>query len=469
LALNFAVCEVKPLFFTRLVYFLFLFSLASCCRRFRLEKILKPISGGIALIVFLYGIVQKLIIFPAILAQELPGSSFYARSLRARVTSGRIFAIFPLSTLYAMVCGLLLIFIVHFLLRSRRGWGQAFWALLFLLGAANLVLTQSFGGILFFTAGVLFYLFVSQVFKAKYLAPLLMLLTLVLSIVTALRFSEARELAPARLRFANWRQAGRVIASAPLLGVGLGNYEAAVSGQVLPGEPPSIYAHNSFLQFVAESGLPLFLLLAVMAGPFLGKALARFLQPENALFAAACIVVIFFSLFDVGIYFFAAGASFAVLFSQIVPTAKPAGARQLIMAALLAAVLLTEATATGRQRSGDLWLSQGDLALAEAGYRGALALNPFSYRARLGLAHIAWQKNDLAGAERHFAAVLSIFPGQPFANFRLSQAAQRRGAHLTALLHARRAAVANKLNADYRKWYEHLKSNLARQLQVPGD
>ena len=77
-----------------------------------------------------------------------------------------------------MVCGLLLICIVHYLYQAR-GWGRIFWSFLLLLGAVNLVLTQSFGGIIFFTLAVLFYLFVSGVFKIRYLAPLLMVLALV--------------------------------------------------------------------------------------------------------------------------------------------------------------------------------------------------------------------------------------------------------------------------------------------------
>ena len=213
----------------------------------------------------------------------------------------------------------------HYFLRSRRR-PRFFWALLLLLGVANLFLTQSFGGILFFTIGALFYLFAAGIFQVKYLAPLLMVLALVFFLVTALRFSEARQLAPAKLRFVNWLQAGRVLAAAPLLGVGLGNYEAAVPAQVYPGEPASIYAHNFFLQLAAETGIPLFVLLLVVSLPFIKKNLAGLLRRENALFAAASILILFFCFFDVGIYFFAAGISLAVVASQVVRRGLPAAA-----------------------------------------------------------------------------------------------------------------------------------------------
>ncbi len=466
--LNFSASEVKGLFIVRLAYFLFLLALFSMCGRFRLEKILAPISGGIALIVFSYGIIQKFVLFPLILKQVAPGPSFHAQALRARVAWGRVFAIFSLPTLYAMVCGLLLIFIVHFLYRSR-GPARFFWVFLLFLGGFNLVLTQSFGGILFFTAGILFYLFVSQKFKARHLAPLLMVLALVFFLVMALRFPDAREMAPAKQRFANWAQAGRVIAGAPVLGVGLGNYETAVPAQVRPGEPTSIYAHNFFLQMAAETGLPLFILLAVICFPFFKKSLPGFLKPENALFAAACFLVLFFNLFDVGNYFFAAGIGFAVALSQVVRTDGRARPRHFIAIALLAAVLLVHAAAASRQQEGDLWLSRQEPERAATLYRAALKLEPFSYRARLGLAHIAWEKGDLPQAEKLLANVLRIFPGQAFANYRLSQIAQRRGAYLTAMVLAGKAAAANKTNKEYQRWHEFIQSNLARQLARPGN
>ncbi len=457
------------MFFVRLAYFLFLLALISLCGRFRLERLLAPISGGIASILFIYGIVQKFVLFPLILEQVNSGPSFHARALYARVASGRVFAIFPLPSLNAMICGLLLIFIVHYFYRSR-GRIRLFWGILFVLGACNLVLTQSFGGILFFTAGILFYLFASRIFKFKYLAPLLMVLALVLFLVTALRFSEAKEMAPAKLRFANWAQAGRVIASAPVLGVGLGNYETAVPAFVLPGEPASIYAHNFFLQWAAETGLPLFILLIAVCLPFIKKALADSLRPENALFASTCVMLLFFNLFDVGNFFFAAGISFAIVFSQIVPLRR--GARRPLhfaIVALLALPLLVHAAAVSRQQTGDVWLSRQKPRRAEGFYRSALKLEPFSYRAWLGLAQVAWEKGDIPEAEKLLQKVLGIFPGQPYANFRLSQAARRRGAYLTALALARKAAAANKTNRQYQRWHEFIQDTLAKQLALPGN
>lgn len=447
---------------------MFLFLLTLFLSRFRLQAILAPLSGGIALVVFIYGFVQKFFLFPWILAQPGWDASPFAQALRSHVASGRIFAIFPLPTLYALVCGLLLICITHYFLKAR-GWGRGYWAFLFLLGASNLLFTQSFGGVLFFTVGVLFYLFVSGVFKIKYLAPLLMVLALIFSLVVAMRFSEARQLKPVKLRFANWQQAGRLIARAPLSGVGLGNYETDVPAQVLRGEPASIYAHNFILQLTAEIGVPWFLLLLFFPMTWLKKGWRRLLLPENALFTSLAILILLFNLFDVGIYFFAVGLAFAVAGSQLVDPVDPQRRRRLWPAAVLAMLLLVNEIGVDRQKTADLWLVRGEIARAESGYRRALRINPHSYRSWLGMAAIAQKKGDRVAAEQIYAKVIAIHPGQAYANYMISLAEFRRGAYLTAMLHAGRAAAANKRNQQYQRWHEFIKTRLTDRIPLPGN
>ena len=465
--LNYSASAVKYLFFLRLAYFLFLLFLTVFLSRFRLQNILAPLSGGIALIVFIYGIIQKFYLFPWIMGQPGWDQSLYAQALRARVASGRIFAIFPLPTLYAMVCGLLLIFIIHYFYKAR-GWQKIYWLVLLLLGGFNLFLTQSFGGIIFFTVGVLFYLFVSGTLKIKYLAPLFMVAALLFFLVAALRFSEARELQPLKLRFANWLQAGRVIAAAPLMGVGLGNYETAVPAYVHPGEPASIYAHNFFLQMTAEIGIPWLLFTMMLVMLWVKRNYKKILQRENILFAALCILILLFNLFDVGNYFFVVGVCFAIAFSQVFPFAARTR-RYLWPTVITAIVLLVSEISVDRQKTGDLMLARRDYAKAERYYLQALQINPFSYRALLGRAAIAQKKADFAGAEQIFGKILAVYPGQAYANFMFAQAAYRRGAFLTAMVYSRRAAEANKKNKEYQRWHEFIKTNFANRLTLSRD
>ncbi|MCX6557968.1 MAG: O-antigen ligase family protein [Candidatus Aminicenantes bacterium] len=466
--LNYTVSGVKYLFFLRLVYFLLLFLVAAFLSRFRLQAILAPLSGGIALIVFVYGFIQKFFLFPWILKQSGWDMSPYAAALRTQVASGRIFAIFPLPTLYAMVCGLLLIFVTHYFFKAN-GWRKGYWALLFLLGVANLFFTQSFGGIIFFTVGMLFYLFISGIFKIKYLAPLLMVLALLFSLVLAMRFSEARQLKPVKLRFDNWLQAGRIIAQAPLLGVGLGNYETAVPAHVYPGEPASIYAHNFFLQLTAEIGVPWLILLLLLAVPWLKDNGRQLLQRENALFTALAILILLFNLFDVGNYFFAAGIGFAVACSQLSDLGGRKRGLYFWPAAVLAIVLLVNEIGVDRQKTADLWLVRGEFGRAEGCCRQALRINPLSYRSWLGMAAIAQKKGDSEAAERSYGKILEIYPGQAYANFMFSHAAFRRNAYLTALLYAGRAAAANKKNHEYQRWHEYIKTHLADRIPLSGN
>jgi len=426
-----------------------------------------PLSGGIALIIFIYGIIQKFYLFPWILGQAAWDPSLYSKGLQARFASGRIFAIFPLPTLYAMVCGLLLVFIIHYLFKAR-GRQKIYWLVLLLLGGCNLFLTQSFGGIIFFTVGVLFYLFVSGVFKIKYLAPLLMVAALLFFLVVALRFSEARELKPAKLRFSNWLQAGRAIAAAPVMGVGLGNYETAVPVYVYPGEPASIYAHNFFLQMTAEIGIPWLFFIVIFAIPWIKKNYKIFFQRENALFTSLCILILFFNLFDVGNYFFVSGACFAIAFSQVFPFAVQTR-RILWPTVILAIVLLVNEISVDRQKTADLLFSRREYTKAEYYYLQALRINPFSYRALLGRAAIAQKKDDRAGAEQIYRKILAVYPGQAYANYMFSQAAYRRGALLTSMVYARQAAAANKKNTEYQRWHEFIKTNFAERLTLSGN
>ena len=235
------------------------------------------------------------------------------------------------------------------------------------------------------------------------------------------------------------------------------------------GEPESIYAHNFFLQMAAETGLPLFILLIVLCLPWLKANLPRFLKPENALFASACVLLLFFNLFDVGNYFFASGISFVIVFSQVVRSSGLLRPRHVVAVALPAALLLVHAVAAGRQQEGDLWLSRQEPVRAEGLYHSALKLEPFSHRAWLGLASIAWERGDHAEADRALKKVLGINPGQPYANYLLSVSSWRRGAYWTALAHAGKAAAGNKKSQEYQRWYDYVQNTLARQSALPGN
>ena len=311
---NFSISSVKIFFISILIHFLFFIFFFTILRCFKLDSILRPIVAGTGLILFTYGLIQKFLLFPRYLQAFENATPYYFRWLEVRIKSGRIFTIFPLPTLYAIVCALILIFIVHYFLQTKRG--RFFWLVLFLLGAVNLLLTQSFGGVLCFALGIIAYLLLAGIIRLKYLAPVLMVLSLFIFSIIGLRYDEAKNFKPIKLRFSNWAQAGRMVQNNPILGVGLGNYKANVSYYTHEREARSIYTHNFFLQISAETGLP-FTLLLLIAMVLYRKKLRIVDFQEKAVYLAALLALFIYCSIDIGLYFFSATLITAVVLSQV--------------------------------------------------------------------------------------------------------------------------------------------------------
>lgn len=422
-----------------------------------------PLVGGISLILFVYGLVQKYILFPIYLNRLQSNETFYSQALVARVKSGRVFALFSLPTLYALVVSVLLIFILHYFLSSAwpRRW---FWLLLLLLGVFNLLLSQSFGGIAYCALAVLFYLFATRTLKIGYLAPLLMVLSLVFFIVLGLRFSEARELGPLKLRFSNWLQAGRLIAQAPVFGVGLGNYESEIPPHIRPGEAASVYAHNFPLQWLAETGV--LATAAVFLLTFLAiiRERRRWFEPQSLLFSSALILIACYNLLDIGNYFFAAGLVTALCLSQIFPSGRRTRPLTVLTLAGLACTLLLAEWSESVRRQADFQASQQEYENAARTYARSLRINPFAYRPFLGLALIQrLQKNDDA-AQYWLERFLALDPQMGYANFLISVMHFQKGRYLSALYFAEEARRANRLSRQYQKWQATIHADIQNQI-----
>lgn len=231
--LNFLAADVPTAFWQQILLFSFYIALFHLLRRIDLPRLLPPVVAGVSAIVFVYGIIQKFLLFPLYLRQ-LSGEtdvSPYIQTIRGIVEKGRIFSIFTLPTLFAPICGVLLLFILHYICTKHRRLG---WVVLFVLGTVNLLLTQSFGGLFYFSAAVLYYLFRNKVLPIRYFAPVVMVLSLFVFLIVGVRYAEARQAQPLRLRLANWNQALRLIAAHPWTGVGLGNYATAVPRSSIP-------------------------------------------------------------------------------------------------------------------------------------------------------------------------------------------------------------------------------------------
>ena len=523
---NFAVSQVKILFFSRMIYFFFLSFLFFILRRFSLDKILPPIVGGVSFILFSYGIIQKYVLFPYYLTQVTPGDNFYSRALVTRIKSGRIFSLFALPTLYAIICTILIIFIFHYLLTSTGKKIKVSWALLLAAGLFNLVLTQSFGGFLYVSMGILLYLLLSRILKLRYLVPILMALSLFLFIITALRFSEAKELEPIKLRWSNWAQAGRIIQSAPFWGVGLGNYEAKIPSYTLPSEAKSRYAHNFFLQFLAETGfiIPCILLLFILTR---GKKLKPVNYKEKIVYIPVFVVMLLYNTIDIGFYFFSAGIAAVIALSQLYPKSgwhphpihgqtdavlseassqklvffasfyrilvkrvrhpQPDSAAEsqykkgetimpkkdvklvlmMIGAALLGLLMLAESISQGHRETADILYAQKDYENARQYYRKSFNINPFNYNALVMYADVCFRFNQFADAGKYLDKALRFNPGLTLANYLQSQIHFKRKQLFESYYYSAAAYYKNKLNAQYKQWFEFLGQNLEKLLGVP--
>ncbi len=467
LLVNFSVSPVKILFAKQSVFWFFLISLFLILRKFSLERILPPIIGGVSFIIFFYGIIQKYVLFPYYLTKVTPEDNFYSQALITRIQSGRIFSLFTLPTLYAIICSVLLIFIFHYLLTPGKKRTKIFWIFLLLAGVFNLVLTQSFGGVLCFSAGILVYSLMAGILKFRYLAPVLMVLSLFFFITIALRFSEARELEPIKLRLTNWSQAFRMIGSSPFWGVGLGNYEARVSSFTLSPDAKSIYAHNFFLQFTAETGffIPLFLLLLLAIS---WKKLKPGRYKEKKPYITILLVILLYNIIDIGLYFFTVGIAVTVALSQVYPqkqetrmakwSLKPA--MNTIAFVLLGLLLLVESLSENYRKTADFLEAQKDYENAQHYYEKSFQINPYNYNALVKYAEIRFRFNFPGEAEKYLDRALKLYPDFAAAHYLKSQLELKKEHLLHSFYHAAAAYNKYKPNDRYRQWFDFIKLNL---------
>jgi O-antigen ligase len=476
LLLNFAVSPVKVLYNSRLTYFAFLIFLFFLLRRFDLEKILSKIAAGLSIILFSYGFIQKFVLFPHYLETLRAEDNFYSQAFIFRIESGRIFSLFALPTLYSIICAVLVIYIFHQLLQGKGKLQKLFWSVLLVAGVANLLMTQSFGGVLCLSAGALVYLLLSSILKLKYIAPALMGLSLFLFIIVGLRFSEARELEPVKLRLSNWNQAIRLIEAKPFWGVGLGNYTSEISKYTRHGEAKSIYAHNFFLQFTAETGLifsAMLLLFFILAWKKIKPD--PDLRKKNIAFITIFLVLLLYNAIDIGFYFFSSGIIAVIALSRIYPLKsplhgekKPKGAAvnrlQLIAVAvtlvLTGSLLLMEAVSDNYEKDGNFFLSQKQYEEALQGYEKSLAFNPYNYKSLTGTAYYYYLTGDTDNALRYLDRSLALYPEGGFENYLKSRVEFKRRRFFSAFYHAAAAYRKNQMNKSYKQWYQFIRKSL---------
>lgn len=456
------------LFIKSVFYFIALYSLYVCVSLLPFRRIFRLLTALLSSLLFLYGIIQKLILFPILLENTRATDTQFAQLVQFRLASGRIFGIFSLPTLYAMICGVLILFCIHFLLQPDPK-KRLLWTALIGLGLLNLYYSVSFGALFSLSAALFLYLYLSKKISFKLIVPLAMAASLFFFLVTALRFSEVRSLKPLKLRLSNWFQAIRLIQERPLLGWGLGNYEVASPVQIREGEPASIYAHSFPLQLTAELGLPLAAILLICTFYWFRRHRSAFFDPATIPFTSALFLVILFNLTDIGIYFLGCGVIVAFCCAQIVPYQR--SPNPLISIFLILGTLSWAYTqyAADCQRKADLLFSRAETRQAETLYKKSLKLVPWSYKALSSLAILEFDRGNLDRAVLYARNTLKYAPYHGSTHYILSKLAFQDNMVMNSLYHAKMAVTGNRRNSEYRTWYETLDRIISAQLGQTGN
>ena len=192
---------------------------------------------------------------------------------------------------------------------SRGGWMSAFFGMAFM------------GGTLLFASK-------SNIFSKKYLlimAGSLFFIGLVFLFSTpaveeVLTLKETSEDASLQSRILVWRQTVKMIADYPLMGSGPGTYATVFTQYQPPGILGRYYmAHNDYLHFISETGLPVLAIMIWLSIVFYQYGLKKLANPSRLVRGSTIgalsgiTAILFYSIFDFNLHIPANAVLFTVL------------------------------------------------------------------------------------------------------------------------------------------------------------
>ncbi len=438
------------------LFFSFLF-----IKFFLREDFLRLIINIIAPLFFIYGILQRFIIFPYLIKKIGIAQSIQEQSLLWRLKTGRIFTFFQLPTLYAYITAVLLIMLIHYFF-EKKDKGRIYYLSCIIIGVLNLFLTQSYGGMAAFFIGLVFYLYVNVKSNKNFIIIAFMSFALVVFIVSVLRFEEIKDFSPVRLRWGHWKQTARAVADYPVLGMGLGNYSKTVGRYVHKGEPKSIYTHNAFWQLQSEIGvIGLLLLLSLFIAFFKDKLVPVKQRPQ---FYALLLLSLIYNFIDIGFYLIIPGFILSLIFAYIREDTNNFKFDEkkkyitLFFFFLSLSVMVFIYLSDRKNIEGEL-LRGGEQ--AENAFKSSIRLNPFNDKAWLNLAIFELQRGNYIDSEKYVDLALKYNNTSAKAYYLKSLIFARKGYLLHALSCAKKAKGNFKINDLYNKNYEQFKRILS--------
>ncbi len=200
------------------------------------------------------------------------------------------------------------------------------------LAGLGLVLTGSMGGLLsLLVAGA--YLLVPRARRLSWRvrAGLLLAVLLLATTFVAVRPRNLLDLGrpdhPLHLRVGNWRGAVLAATERPTAGIGPGAFGAIYPRFRRPGDAETIYAHDSWLQLLAEGGIPALALL-LLGGWALHRRLRGLSGPDRWI-AAGIVAFVVHNLVDFTLYLPGIAVPAAALAGLLWPTGEDASRSRL--------------------------------------------------------------------------------------------------------------------------------------------
>lgn len=204
---------------------------------------------------------------------------------------------------------------------------------------------------------------------------------------------------------------------------------------------------------------------------------------EKNVYISVFLILLVYNAIDIGFYFFPAGIAASLALSQIYPHNNNKNQKTkkmsiklkqapdlviMIIFVLLSTLLVLETIADSYQKKADFLLSQEQYTDAVSNYNKSLKINPFNYKSMVGCGYAYFSTGSDLKANMVLDRALKLYPDSAFGNYLKSKLEFKTNRFYRSFYHATAAYRKNKMNNQYRQWYQYIKNNLETELKKQG-